>query len=341
MSCLECHEPEGHKIPRGRNSTDLVANDLPDKEVSCEKCHDAEPHSSGRYADQINRHGKYIACETCHIHDLHEDNLVLLDWTEPVFDKEEGLWDPKILLKSGDPKTAILYLWFNGNGTFLANALGNHPDKTDSYDPLMNQMVKFERFADLDLEARGIKDNDFLSVLTPEMKEKRKKAIANNLKEWMNKGESKIYPFKIFNARMYEDMANQGPFGAMILPFDYKIYNEKGNPLASVRKAMSHPIVKRMYGLIFKIYMMDKFMHYFGVDTWNSTHPFSDSYEGKVEAHWMRQVGTLMLNHSIKSEGIGCKECHSPEGRLDFEALGYTKERADLLKDFAQIEDKK
>ncbi|MFN3075505.1 MAG: hypothetical protein ABT940_01220 [Alphaproteobacteria bacterium] len=36
MTCTDCHVPEGHKIPRGTKGTDLVANDLPGREVTCE-----------------------------------------------------------------------------------------------------------------------------------------------------------------------------------------------------------------------------------------------------------------------------------------------------------------
>jgi hypothetical protein len=45
LVCTDCHVPEGHKIPRGRKGTDLVANDLPDKDVSCENCHTTAPHT--------------------------------------------------------------------------------------------------------------------------------------------------------------------------------------------------------------------------------------------------------------------------------------------------------
>ncbi len=339
MACTECHIPQGHKIPRGRQATDLVANDLPDVEVSCAGCHTEEPHEMGDYAAQLNAHGKYIACETCHIHELKDHNLILVDWEEPEFNKEEGVWEPKTY-RSGAPEQALAYLWFNGKGTFLANALGSHPDKTAEYNPFMENLTRFDRFSGRGLDKRGIKNNDFLSQLSPDLKKKRKEMVEDNLREWMNTGESKIYPFKIFNARMHEDLANEGPFGAMILPYDYKIYHELGKPLHAVKKAMTHPIIRRMYGPIFKIYMMDKFMAYFGVDGWNTDHPFEKGYEGKVEPRWMRQVGTLMLNHGIQSEGLSCDECHSTDGRLDFEKLGYSKEKAAFLSDFEKVESK-
>ena len=125
---------------------------------------------------------------------------------------------------------------------------------------------------------------------------------------------------------MLEDMNNQGPFGAMILPFDYATYFETGNPEQSVRTAISHPIVRGMYGTVFKHYMMDEFMAYFGVGEWTTRYPL-DEGNWNVEPKWMRQMGTLMVNHGITGEGRQCSECHRENGILDFEALGYSEER--------------
>ncbi len=151
-------------------------------------------------------------------------------------------------------------------------------------------------------------------------------------------GESKIYPFKLFNAYMYEDMSNRGPFGAMILPFDYPTYYETGKPKDAVVKAIKNPIVKRMYQLPFKEYMMDDFMHYFGVDNWSTTYPLDDKGELRnVKPKWMRQFGTLMINHGIQKEGLSCQSCHSEHGILDFEKLGYSPERVKDLQHLPEL----
>jgi hypothetical protein len=151
----------------------------------------------------------------------------------------------------------------------------------------------------------------------------------------MESGTSKIYPFKLFNARMYEDMNNQGPFGSMILPFDYATYYETGDARKAMEVAMQHPIVKRIYGLPIKLYIMDQFMEYLGVEKWKPIHPLSEEYErvgGRIEGHWMRQSGTLMINHGISREGLTCRDCHVPDGgRLDFVALGYDEDKIEEL----------
>src|SRR5512138_424220 len=121
-------------------------------------------------------------------------------------------------------------------------------------------------------------------------------------------GKSKIAPFKRFNAKMYEDMGNQGPFGGMLMPFDYNVYYEQGKPRDAVFKAVSDPLIQKMYGRMFKWYMMDDFMHYMAIEKgW--TIPFS----GKVEGKWMRQDATLMLNHSITKDALKCESCHAPQ----------------------------
>jgi hypothetical protein len=124
----------------------------------------------------------------------------------------------------------------------------------------------------------------------------------------------------------------------MILPFDYATYYEKGDPKSAVKVAIQNPIVKRMYQLPFKEYMMDDFMHYFGVDTWSDVYPLDDKGNLRnVEAHWMRQFGTLMVNHGIQKEGLDCKSCHSPNGILDFKGLGYSPERVKDLQNLKEL----
>jgi hypothetical protein len=154
----------------------------------------------------------------------------------------------------------------------------------------------------------------------------------------MEKGESKLYPFKIFNALMYEDMGNQGPFGGMILPFDYPTYYETGDTESSVKEAISNPIVKRMYETPFKLYMMDEFMRYAGGTGWSGDYPLENGEMKNVETKWMRQMGTLMVNHGIQKKGRTCKNCHSQKGIIDFESLGYPDERVKELRNLPELQ---
>jgi len=359
LSCTDCHVPEGHKVPRGVKGVDLVANDLPGKPVECTTCHTAAPHLKAKDRAILNGHVDRLACETCHITHLRPDNVVLRDWAHPVWNEEEGVFLPYDLLLSGKANEGFDFLWFNGNGTFLANALGDNPLGNGTYNPLMNQLTRItnpaalatigknaeklkEFYPDLDIKTYISEVTDTLSQLPPEMKTKRVEMINNNLRTIMKDGKSKIYPFKLFNAFMWEDMSNQGPFGAMILPFDYPIYYETGKTLESMKKAISTPIVKRMYERPFKEYMMDDFMSYFGVDGWKMIYPIDDNGNARnVEKHWMRQMGTLMINHGVAKEGRKCEECHDKNGILNFEALGYPPERIKDLTHLPEMEARK
>jgi hypothetical protein len=311
LQCLDCHENHGHLIARGTRGTDLVSNDLPGVAVSCEKCHTSSPHVQDKTKRAfLNAHVDKLACETCHVTHLTDDNVVLRDWTTPVYNAQEGIWLYNDVLRSGKPGEAIVYRWHNGDGTFMAGALGDNP----------NGLGLYRAFA-------TTPDEPYRSFDYASYYERVFRPIARA-------GKSKISPFKRFNAKMYEDMANQGPFGGMLLPFDYNVYYETGDPRASVLKAMRDPIIQMMYGRIFKAYMMDDFMHYMGIAKgW--TIPFS----GKIEAKWMRQDATLMLNHSITKEALGCESCHAPRGTgiMPFEELGYPPARVDDLRNLEEL----
>ncbi|MBF0177582.1 MAG: nitrite reductase [Magnetococcales bacterium] len=356
LICTDCHVPQGHKIPRGTKGVDLVATDLPGKEVTCEGCHTSASHLKSPYRAILNGHLDRVSCEACHIHNLGADSVMLRDWIHPVWNEEEGIYIYRDVLRSGDPGKGLLFLWFNGNGTFLANALGDNPLGGDGYNPLMNQMARIDdpqlieqvrqaaleikkKYPNLDVERYVREVTQPLTALSPEMLAKRQQMIQENIRPIMRQGHSRIYPFKVFNAIMYEDMSNQGPFGAMILPFDYPTYYEKGDPLASMVEAIKSPIVRRMYQEPFKLYMMNSFMNYFGVEKWSGIYPMTE--DGKlrnVESHWMRQMGTLMINHGIKREGRGCRECHDPNGIINFKALGYPEDRIRDLTHLPELE---
>ncbi len=306
VQCLDCHESHGHLIARGTRGTDLVTNDLPGVGVSCQQCHGTSPHvQSTTTGPFLDAHTDKLACETCHITHLTDDNVVLRDWTEPVFDSAEGIWLYHDVLRSGKPGEAIVYRWHNGNGTFMAGALGDNP----------NGLGRYRAFV-------TTPDSAHVGFDYAAYYEKTFRPIAKM-------GTSRIAPFKRFNARMFEDLDNQGPFGGMLLPFDYNVYYETGKPRDAVLKALDDPIITLMYGTAFKKYMMDDFMHYMGIEKgW--TIPF----KGRLAARWMRQDATLMLNHSITKDAFQCQACHAPKGKgiLPFEELGYPPERVKELR---------
>ncbi len=312
VNCIDCHETHGHLIARGKSGTDLVSNDLPNVDVTCEKCHTSSPHIQNKNQRAfLNAHTDRLACEACHISHLTDDNVVLRDWTKPVFNEDEGVWIYKDILRSGKPGEAIIYKWFNGSGTFMAGALGDNPNG-------LKLSKSFKTNPD-----EAFKDFDYDSYY-----EKIFRPIAQS-------GKSRLTPFKRFNAKMYEDMGNQGPFGGMLLPFDYNVYYETGDTEKSVAKAVEDPLIQMMYGNMFKYYMMDKFMYFMGISKgW--TIPFS----GKIEPRWMRQDATLMINHSITKDAMKCESCHASKERgvIPFEELGYPADRVKDLRNLKELQ---
>jgi hypothetical protein len=355
LICTDCHVPEGHKIPRGAKGVDLVSNDLPGKKVECENCHGTSPHVNSQNRVILNGHVNRLACETCHITKLQDENVVLRDWIHPLWNEEEGIYVPVDIYRSGEANKGFTFLWFNGSGTFMANALGDNPSYPGNYDPFSNQIAVIDDpeivaeirkkaielkkvYKDIDVDEYVKLATHPLTQMSPELMAQREEVLNNIIYPLQKKGESRIYPFKLFNAYMYEDMNNLGPFGGMILPFDYPSYYEIGDSKNSVLQAVKNPIIKRMYQYPFKEYMMDEFMYYFGVNGWDTTYPIGD--DGKlhnVEKRWMRQMGTLMVNHGITEDARQCEECHRANGLLNFKALGYPAERVKDLENLPEL----
>jgi hypothetical protein len=58
------------------------------------------------------------------------------------------------------------------------------------------------------------------------------------------------------------------------------------------------------------------------------------------EYDWVETEMFWIQNHMVapKENALACEACHSGEGRLDFEALGYEAERAAVLMTFPPVE---
>ena len=90
-------------------------------------------------------------------------------------------------------------------------------------------------------------------------------------------------------------------------------------------------MMKKMYGPMFDIYMMNKFLKYMNTDGWN-TKAYKDVLAGEnVEARWLPNDAMLEISHSIRKDGaLSCRDCHSQEGVLDWQALGYTQDEIEV-----------
>ncbi len=310
MSCIECHATRGHLMAKGTQTTTLMANDLPDVEVSCLVCHD-EPHdNSNEDGRTLNGHLDRVACQTCHIPSLHPDNVTRRDFGETEFENDPGIHIYHDVVKENAPGRGIAYVWWNGDTTFLGNPIGDNPNGADLYS-FYDARWRWPEFADFDYEAW------YETTMRPIAKAGRP---------------SKIHPMKRFNGRQHIDLQNMGPFGGMFVPYNLPSYYRFGRPDQAARVEMDKSMMGMMYGWMFKFYMMDKFMSFMGIDGWN-TNSFVDVRAGKmVEPRWIPTDAMLEISHAIRRDGaLTCNDCHGVGGLMDWPALGYTPEEMDNL----------
>jgi hypothetical protein len=313
LDCIECHTTEGHYIAKGTHTTTMMANDLPAVEITCTGCHGEKPHEADPdRADFLNNHVETIACQTCHIPSLHPDNATYRDFATPEFEENPGIWIYSDIRKDTEPGVGIVYVWWNGDGTFLGNPIGDNPNGENLYS-FYKPTHLWPEFADFDYGSW------YENTMRP---------IAQSGRP------SKIYPMKLFNGRQHIDLQNIGPFGGMYLPYNLPTYYQTGEPDRAASVEMRHPMMRKMYGWMFKIYMMDEFMAFMDIDGWKTRAYADASNNRRVEARWIPQDASLEISHAIRREGaLACDECHSPSGVMDFEALGYTREEAKELKE--------
>ncbi len=311
LSCIECHTTEGHLIAKGTHTTTMMANDLPHVEITCESCHSAEPHGEAEdLSDALNMHAEWVACQACHIPSLHPDNATRRDFGNPVFEEHEGIHVYDDIQKMSEPGSGIVYVWWNGDGTFLGNPIGDNPNGEGRYRFYRPTHV-WPEFADFDYAAW------YEEVMRP---------IAANGRP------SKLYAMKLFNGRQHIDLQNMGPFGGMYVPYNLPTYYVTGDPDKAAAAEMGKSMMKMMYGRMFKYYMMDKFMSFMSVDGWNTSAYKDAARLEKVEPRWIPQDACLEISHGIRREGaLSCTDCHSTDGVLDWEFLGYSEEDIEAL----------
>jgi len=309
MACTACHATMGHLMAKGTHTTTMMANDLPDVEVACENCHTAAPHKGG-LGGFYNMHVEKVACQTCHIPVLHSDSATARCFRNPKFEAHEGIFIYDDVIKDVDPGEGITYVWWNGDGTFLGNPIGDNPNGLDLYRFYDPGFVWVE-FKDFDYETW------YEEVMRPIAKSGRP---------------SKLYAMKRFNGTQHIDLQNIGPFGGMYVPYNLPTYYTTGDPDLAAAREMEKSMMKRMYGWMFKYYMMDDFMDLMAIDGWNT-----DAYEDvvnmqQVQARWIPQDASIEISHGIKKDGaLNCGSCHSPFGVIDWKALGYSEEEVAKL----------
>ncbi len=125
LQCLSCHVARNHKIAGG---ADLKAEELPEEDVSCERCHTNRPHR-GVWADRLNGHVSRVACQTCHIpliaRDPNYPTQTFKDWTGTPVLKPNGLYAPPGRMANNVVPT---YAWWNGQVRVPPGPIGSIDD---------------------------------------------------------------------------------------------------------------------------------------------------------------------------------------------------------------------
>jgi hypothetical protein len=337
IACIDCHATEGHLIARGTHTTTIMANDLPGVEVTCEQCHPPRPHigqegtegtaavraraggpgraASARYqythefAEYLNNHTEVVACVTCHISSLHPDNVTMRDFSTPVFEEGAGIYIYNDISKETEPGKGIVYVWWDGDASFLGNAIGDNPNGAGLYRFYKPAHV-WPEYKDFDYAAW------YEKVMRPISRRKP----------------SKLYAIKLYNGKQHIDLQNMSPFGGMFLPYEFPTYYTTGDAGAAAQKEARKSMMKMMYGRMFDVYLMDKFMTFMDAPGWN-TGAYKDVLAlRKVDPRWIPQDASMEISHAIRREGaLVCADCHGPAGVLSWKDLGYTNEQVQVL----------
>jgi len=111
MECATCHYNKDHGMIRAKNA-DLTAYDNIRATSGCVDCHGAAPHKSATY----NKHGKKIACETCHA--TSKGGVTYKDFSKTVCPSGDctstSLNTYGVQMTKFDSKFKLTYAWFNG-----------------------------------------------------------------------------------------------------------------------------------------------------------------------------------------------------------------------------------
>jgi hypothetical protein len=95
---------------------------------------------------------------------------------------------------------------------------------------------------------------------------------------------------------------------------------------------MKKPMMKKMYGTMFDLYLMNDFLKFMHTDGWN-TKAYDEVVAGEqIEARWLPNDAMLEISHAIRKDGaLSCNDCHAPDGVLNWTVLGYTPDEAEML----------
>ncbi|MCX8070357.1 MAG: tetrathionate reductase family octaheme c-type cytochrome [Thermodesulfovibrionales bacterium] len=168
FTCQNCHTTKEHKIAGG--STFLATHE---GRVSCEDCHKGgmAPHTKSQVKNILDKHGKSLACQTCHIPAFARGQETKMTWDWSTVGKDQK-----------DPSDKPMYQKHKGSFTWAKDVIPTYAwynGKVERY--LMGDKIK------------DMKQVTYLSKPVGDIKDK----------------DSKIYPFKVHTGKQPADSQNK------------------------------------------------------------------------------------------------------------------------------------
>jgi len=117
MLCQDCHETDNHNM---KGAAFSVSIDMSEEQVECSNCHELPIHET----EEIDKHTKKIACQTCHIpvYAKEKPTKVYWDWStagQEIESEKDRFGKATYIKKKGsfrwDKNIQPEYLWYSGN----------------------------------------------------------------------------------------------------------------------------------------------------------------------------------------------------------------------------------
>ncbi|SMB24168.1 Cytochrome c family protein [Sterolibacterium denitrificans] len=185
LSCADCHTFNAHQPSGSRYAAmarDTRGRDMKHEDhirATCESCHDLQPHKNER----LNRHGKRIACQTCHIPEFARGGIAtktLWDWSTAGKRDAEG---KPLFIK--DDHDRLIYSAEKGDFSYGENLRPTYK----WYNGVVRQIVIDEKIGD------KLDDRNILEL--------------NRVEGSARDPNARIWPFKVMVGKQPYDPVNQ------------------------------------------------------------------------------------------------------------------------------------
>lgn len=290
--CQDCHKTRNHMISGRSISVPAVEGDL-----SCEYCHTDEPHVADKTltAYHLNKHGKHVACQTCHIPIYAKCNptKVYWDWSTAGRDREmpeDKYGNPTYNKKKGSFKWKEAakpeYLWYNG--TVKRYLLGDR-----------------------------ISENGETALTLP----------VGDIQD----PASRIYPFKVHRGKQISDAVLRqliAPklWGGYWKHFDWDKAAEAGMKEAGLEYSGEYEFVETVmyWGLTHEVMPTENALSCANCHESLSEAPYCANCHQKTDQVNFERLATSGIDfHQLARSGRDVKELIGKSNYLDFKALGY------------------